>query len=183
MKAKKVTGIILTIAVLAACVAIVIMLTRGETKTSGNNPANVTGQSLVCESDSIRYPITEYDNSQTKDFKIIANFYDDELSSISLTYALYYNNTEQINASEAFNHADMNISFSKDGLSADAFNAHYSKMEDSMKMTLYATKNDLTVVAAKYFMINAHNKEDLPDKPSEFQKNYETRGLICEINN
>lgn len=182
-KAGKIIGIILIIVALVVLTVVLITSMRGETKTFGQNPANIAGQSLTCESDTIRYSIAEYDDSKAKNLKITANFYDDKLNSISLAYTLYYDDAKQITASETFNHADMNTSFSKNSLSTDAFNAHYSKLEDSMKMTLYATKDDLTVPAVKYFMIDAHAEDDLPNKLSEFQRNYETQGFICETNN
>lgn len=182
MKTKKIIGIILTTTILAACIVSVIILMQGETKTSGQNPANVEGKTLVCESTGISYPITTYDNSTNKDLRIILNSYNNKIDTIYLAYELFYNNSQQIVASEAINHADMNTSFGKNSLGADAFNAHYSKMENSMKMTLYAKADEINPITAKYFMINARDTEEIPNNIQEYQNNYEQQGFACTLN-
>lgn len=179
-RTKLIIGIILIIMLSTVCITS-IKLMKGEIKTSGQNPTDIKGQSLTCESNSIKYPIITYDNSTAKSLKITTNFYDNSLSSISLTYTLHYDNADQIAASEAFSHAEMNTNFSKDDLDTDALYAHYSKMKDSMKIILYATKNDLTTTTAKYFMINTDAENSLSNGAIKLQENYEKQGFICKI--
>ncbi len=183
MKTKKTITSIIAVAALIVCATLIITLMNGETKTTGQNPSSINGAALICKSTAITYPITTYDNSINKDLKVIINSYSDKVDAISLTYELFYDNSQQVAASEARNHADMNISFGKDKLSADAFNAHYSKMENSMKMTLYAKAGEITSVGAKYFLIDAHSDEDLPNTLQEYQNNYKMQGFSCTTNN
>lgn len=182
-KSRKIIGIILINTIIIICVVVLAFSMKGETRTSGQNPANVTSESLVCESTEINYPIITYDNSVSKKLKIVTNFYDNKATAISLVYELFYNSTQQITASEAHNHAAINISFGKDGLGADSFNASYSKMENSMKMSLYTNTNNIEPISAKYFMLNTNSTDDLPSTIQEYKTNYEEQGFICNLNN
>lgn len=181
MKTKKIIGIIFVIVVSVACIITLIILLHGETKTSGQNSTNTKSKSLICESQTVKYPFFDYDNSTAKNLKITANFYNNKINAISLAYTLYYDDARQIALSESSNHADMNISFGKDNLGADAFNAHYAKMEDSMKMNLYIEFDKLNLATAKYFMVEPKDQTSLPVSLSEYQENYKKQGLNCEI--
>lgn len=181
LKSGKTIGIILVILGIVVCVVALVILMKGETKTSGQKISDIKGESLACENQDIHYPFTDYDKSKAKELKIAVSFYDDNIDAISLMYTLRYDDEQQVKASEASNHADMNISFSKNGLSADALSARYSKMKDSMVMSLYAKKDDLSSVTAKYFMIELRNQTDLPATLTEYQDNYERQGFVCKI--
>lgn len=182
MKTKKLIITVLSIAVVALIVIAIVLAMNGTTKTTGNSPEDIKGESLACESHSIKYPIFEYDEAKSRDLEITMNFYDKKFSAISLAYTLYYDSEEKINASEAHNHASMNISFGKNGLKADAYDANYSKLSDSMKMILYVNEKDFNTTAAKYFMIDVENEKSLPDTINEFRKIYKSQGFSCSIN-
>lgn len=156
---------------------------NGETKTSGQNPDSIRGQSLHCESPTMPYPFYSYDESKSKNLKIVTNFYDDVINSIYLVYTLYYDSPQQIIASEANNHADMNISFGKNGLEPDAYNAHYSTIENALKMSLYAKESNINQIAAKYFMIDLQGQTFLPTNLNEYEENYEKQGFVCKKQN
>ena len=156
-----------------------VILLRGEIKISDQNLVEIERKSLDCESQNIRYPFAEYDSSKSKELKITANFRDDAIEAVSLVYILRYDNGEQVKDSESSNHADMNVSFGRDGLGADALNAHYSRLKDSMQMSLYAKESNLDLVTAKYFMIKTDSQIDLPVTSSEYRKNYEEQSFVC----
>lgn len=179
---KNIVTILLIIGTIVCAVIITIILINGKTETSGQKPADIKSESLACENHSTRYVFAEYDNSKTKTLKVVSNYYNGKLDSISLLYTLYYDDKTQINASESSNHADMNISFSKNGLNADALNAHYSKTEDLLKISLYATSSELNPATAKYFMIEPKNQTNLPTTINEYQENYEQQGFTCVTN-
>ena len=179
MKTRKLISVILILDILIILVVVLILAMQGNTTTTGENPDNVEGQSLTCKSHSIKYPVFVNNDTDARDLKITANFYDNKLSAISLEYVLFYNTEQQINASEAQNHAAMNIDFGKNGLSADSFNANYSKMTNAMKMLLYTTNNDFNITSSKYFMIEAHEKKDLPETINEFEQIYKSQGFSC----
>ena len=179
MKTKKLIITILSIAVIALIVIALILAMKGETKTTGNYPDDVEGESLTCESHSVKYPFFANNNGKSRHLKITANFYDKKLSAISLAYTLYYDTEDQIKASEAQNHASMNISFGENGLGSDAFDINYSMMSDSLKTVLYINANDYNTTSAKYFMIDVKEQKDLPDTIREFNKIYNSQGFSC----
>ena len=183
MKTKKIIIAVLALGVLTACLAILIIKMQGETKTTGSYPDKETSRSLICESQDKEYPFFTQNESKAKNLKIAANFYNNKISAISLTYILYYDSESQIVSSEAHNHAAMNIDFGKSGLSADALDANYSKMTDSLKMILYVNENDFNVTTAKYFLIDVKEKRDLPNTLTDFEKYYKTQGLSCSTKN
>ncbi len=180
MKSKKILAPVIIIAIIIAAIIMTILM-RGETKTSGQNPENVIGESLICENQSTIYPFFGYDNARARNLRISANFYKDELDTIALTYTLYYDTPGQIEASEAHNHADMGISFGKNNLGADPFNVHFTKLNDSIRMELYITFKDLTPIAAKYFMIELYDEITLPKTLSEYHRNYKNQNFTCKI--
>lgn len=183
MKKLKYFGATLAIVLLVVVIVVVVIKMHGEVKTSGSTPADVTAQSLLCESNIVKYPIFTYGNANSRNTKINASFYDNKLNSISLTYTLYYDNADRIKASDANNHAAMNISFGSDGLDADAFNAHYSRMSDSLQMGIYASSTEFNSVAAKYFLIEQKEDKNLPQTLTDFQKAYAEKGFNCKVNN
>ena len=156
---------------------IIFFLTQGSSTTTGNYPDNVSDKSLTCTATNIDYPFFAYDKSNKKEAEINVLFSKDKLRSISLAYSLYYDNAQDIVGSEAHNHAAMNISFGEYHLGADAFNANYAKLEDRMRMSLYASGSDITTTALRYFLINT---ESVPEKITIFQNIYQNKGFKCE---
>lgn len=179
MKTRKLISVILILDVLIILAVVLILAMQGNTTTTGENPDNVEGQSLACKSRSIKYPIFSNNDAKGRELRITTDFYNDKFNAISLEYTLYYDTAEQIKASEAQNHAEMNIDFGKNGFSADAFSANYAKLDNAMKMVLYATKDDFNLASSKYFMIDAHEKKDLPEKIDGFEQIYKSQGFSC----
>ncbi|MBQ1387262.1 hypothetical protein IIY68_00465 [Candidatus Saccharibacteria bacterium] len=181
MKARRVITILAILIPVLVLIIVLILLMRGETKTSGDSPVDIEGESLACESHSIKYPFFATNEAQSSDFRIIASFYGEKLNAISLEYTLFYDTKEQLKASEAHNHAAMNISFGNSGLSADAFDANYSKMGNAMKMLLFVKEEEFDMNSAKYFMSSAEKEEELPNNIDEFEKVYMNQGFVCNI--
>ena len=102
---------------------------QGEVKVDGSYPRDVKETSLICESTEIEYPFFTFYNAKSQDMSIKALFDGRKMKSISLVYNLYYDGNEASRASETHNHADMNISFGKNGLSTDEFSAVYSAQD------------------------------------------------------
>ena len=183
MNTRKIINIFIIIAiigVLACCVVAIILRMNGSTTIVKSDEADLSSETLTCESSSILYPIFSYDNSRTKKLIIISNFYGGKLNAISLEYTLYYDSADLITASEAHNHASMNKSFANSGLNPDSFSVNYAKMNDSLRTTLYVEGSDLNSASLKYFMI----EDDVTlSSLANYQKNYESQGFICKENN
>lgn len=180
MKSKRIIGIsTLTTIAVAAIVAIAIVAMRGETKITGQNPADIKSKSLICENTSIRYPILDYKNVKSTKIKTTLNFYENDLNAISLEYTQYVDNSKQVVGIEAANHADMNISFAKSGYGVDAFSVNYAMFDNSVRMSLYASNSEIDKISAKYFMIDMNSS--IPNDINGYRKNYEEQSFVCEV--
>ena len=171
--------------VIISLLALAIVVSRGmegKVVTTGQNPSQVRRESLACICASA-YPFFSYDSSKSKELKINIDSYDGSIKSIFLSYELYYDDERSVAASEAANHAAMNVSYGKDGLSADAFNANYTKLSNSMRMTLYTEPDQLDGNFTKYFMLMTGETNDLPHTLNDYKKIYESQGFRCKVGN
>jgi hypothetical protein len=155
----------------------VIFLMNGKAETSTAPIANVKTTALRCESDNYSYPFFKYDNSNRKELALNLVFNENAVQTISLNYQLYYNNENSVTASEASNHAAMNISFEANGLGADTFNATYSKFKDRLKFSLYTQKIDYK--SEKYFLIENTDDTGHPDSLESYKNYYSGMGFNC----
>lgn len=159
-------------------VTIVVNSMLGTTTTSGGYPENVKSISLACENTGLAYPIFTYDNSLKKETKINAIFSGEKLKNISLVHSLSYSDLNSSIGSEGHNHAAMNISFGKDDLGADSFSATYSKSEEKMQMTLFATSADFKKeTTLKYFFLDSDG--EFPKTKTAYEKVLKEKGFSC----
>lgn len=181
-KTTKAILIALCVIFVIAILAVVIWrLMQGTETTTGDWAATESNDSLTCEVNNMEYPFFEYDNATKKNTKVNVIFDNaDKLSTISLKQTMYYDSASEINASEAFNHAAMNISFQNNGLGADAFNATYTLLEDSMRMSLYANASKINGVSVKYFLLDQEGGTTNYNLTT-VQKIYEDKGFKCTV--
>ena len=175
---KMIYAIVGVLLVVSAVVLIILYFLNGKTTIGDTTKTDIATESLSCESDEIEYPIFSYDESDKKNLKINMIFGEKKLDTLSFIYRLYYSDNNKIIASEATNHADMNKSFSKDGMEADSFDANYALLNDSMQMTLNANKRQIDGISSKYFLLegaNNYSKDSL-------KKHYESKGFKCKDN-
>lgn len=177
-KKARIAICILILGVVALIIGLILLM-RGSTTTTGEYPEDVKQASLICRANNFSYPIFTYDNSVKKETEVKVIFGVKEFSSISLTQTMFYNDKDDVTASEAFSHADMNKSFGRDSLGADALGVSYARLEDRMKMSLYVNASKIDVVTAKYFLIDRYSDYTLPRTLAELKKNYENKGFSC----
>lgn len=173
-----------TLFIIAASVgvaALIMSATNGSIIYTDNNLGIYANTVLSCTSPSVNYPFFTYDDSESRELSIDVIFSDKILNAISLKYILYYSDQDKISKSQATNHAAMDISFYSSGLGANSFDAVYSILNDSMRMTLYATKNIFNRSAAQYFMIDVPDEAPVPQSIDEFEAIYKKGGLNCTI--
>lgn len=180
-KKKYSSTIIIGTFLLATIIILIIFLSSSKTTISGQYPDVKNNDTLTCKANGVNYPFFTYDNSVEKNIKINVLFVEDNVRSISLIYSLYYNDNSAIVASEAHNHAAMNINFANDGLKPDALGATYSRLDDNMKMSLFLYSSEFTDVSKKYILVD--NENVLPKSIEDFRRNYEKQNFECEIIN
>lgn len=176
---KKITYSIMgVLLIVVAAVLVILFLLNGNTTISDSTRTDIVTDSLSCEASGVEYPIFTIDKSDKKNFKINMLFSDKKLDSLSLIYRLYYSNDDDISNSEVTNHIDMNKSFDDNGLSPDSFGAVYAILDDSMQMTLNASRKQINGSTAKYFLL-----EDVVNYSEDNLKNhYESKGFKCKEN-
>ncbi len=143
---------------------------------SGENLEAVHIKSLTCTADDFLYPFLVFDNTNKKDFKVVATFDGDKIKSVSLQQMLYYDDLDLTKQSEGENHAAMNLSFSENGLGADALEANYAKLRDGIKISFYGTYEKDGETGMKYFLLNKVKELSYENVKQEYEK----LGMDCE---
>lgn len=182
-KLKKYAPIVAIVLVVTIVVTICILKMMGNTTTSGGFPEPESTKSLSCTSKDYDYKFFTVDGSKKKETTMRATFNGEKLNVISFIYELYYNSKEEIVHSEAYNHAAMNISFSKSGLQPDAFGAIYKQLVSdpenmllSTSMTAYS--DQIGDSGAKYFLLEDLEGDYTLDK---VRQTYRNAGFTCEV--
>ncbi|MBR2795855.1 hypothetical protein IKE13_02300 [Candidatus Saccharibacteria bacterium] len=163
--------------IMVAVVLIVLFFLQGNEKIVSKGDDVEAAESITCSNDDYFYPFFRYNNSREGSVKISVVFNDGKLDSVNLVARLYYDGAEIIEKSRVENHIAMNNNFYENSMDADSLGAHFSALDDSMQMTLYAKAKQLNGVNAKYFLIDSaggYTKEMLVD-------NYNKQGLNCVI--
>lgn len=166
--------------IIVSIISITIFLLKGQTTITGQNGSVISSESLVCESENQNYQFLSYDHAIRKTAKISALFNNNELSSISLLYALYYSDSELIETSRTINSAQLNVFYSKDGLPANSFSKSVSSSNATVIISLYADKANFNNKTSKYFMADNLGEKSSPE---DFEKLYTEKGFTCRDNN
>lgn len=171
----------LVLVVILCLVVVITLMLRGKTTTSGQHPEDVKDDTLSCFATGKEYPFFRIKSGRGSETKIEAIFHLGELKTISLQQTLFYDSVDEIIASEAHNHAAMNIKFGELGLKADAFTARYARYDDKMIMTLFSKGEEFDEVAEKFFFADFENGGK--DKTRDgFERNFENQGFVCTTN-
>lgn len=174
-------GLISVGLVIAFIVIFLIFLLRGETKVSGEYQEDIKDISLSCKKENLAYPFFSYDKSVKKETEINIIFGTNIFQSISLRHDLYYEDSTQINGSEAHNHAEMNAHFSRDNLDSEALNIKFARLSDKMSTSIYLPASKIDSVTAKYFLIDRYNDYSIPTTLDGLKQNYERKGFSCQV--
>lgn len=163
-------AIIVVVVTLVLCLAL-----RGNTSTTGAFPNPETSEYISCEATGVTNSIFDVSNASSYSTRAVATFNSSKLSSVSVSYTLNYANESEVNGSEAINHAALNLATQKEGLGADIFNAHFSKLSDRLEIRLYAEADDITTTSSKYLMLNTAGSYSM----SSIKQNYQSQGFAC----
>ena len=181
-KLKKYLPIVGAVLVVTIIITVCILKMMGSTTTSGGFPETESTKSLSCTASNYDYKFFTHDYSTKKEATMRATFSGNKLHVISFIYDLHYPSKEAIVTSEAYNHAAMNISFSKSGLEPDAFGAIYKQLVSdpsdmllSTSMTAYAS--NITDAGAKYFLLDGLDGDYTLEK---IRQAYRNEGFTCE---
>ena len=180
-KNHKSLKLVIVLLVLAIIVAVIIWLLHGKTTTTGQYPANVKNKAVNCESGTLTYPKITSVTSDKRNIKINLIFNEkDELKSISLTYALFYDSEEAVKRAEAFSHAEFNLGLNEQGYNASAFENKFARLSDQLIISLFGDASTVNEYNASYFMISdTESTSSLPKTIKEYTDRYQKQGFTC----
>ncbi len=180
-KNHPVRNFVILMLALATIIAVVIWLLRGKTATTGQYPANVRNESLICETKNLAYEKVNNVNSGNKELKISMIFADTNLlSSASLSYTLRFASYSEAHSAEAVSHAQFNLGLQALGYDASKFNNKFSIIGNDLVITLnLSSKSSLDEATRGYFLVNYKDGDILPSTLAEYRQNYETQGFTC----
>ncbi|MBQ3261262.1 hypothetical protein IJH29_01235 [Candidatus Saccharibacteria bacterium] len=172
---------------LAVIVFIILYFLRGKTTTTGQFPANVRNESLVCQSSNIAYKKVSNIDSPEKTLKINMIFNGtDSLSSASLKYTLAFASYSEAYSAEAISHAQFNLGLQSLGYDASKFNNKFSILDNVLDIVVnFSSSTTIDEVTKDYLLVEETSNGNLPITLSEYQHNYEQQGFTCTstINN
>lgn len=131
--------------------------------------------SLTCKIDGYLYPFLKYDESNSKELKVIISFMDDTVRTIFLQQVLSYDNLDISTSSEAINHGAMNEQFGADGMEPDALEASFSATSSGFRFGLRSDFDQLDEKSRKYFLLDNGVDYDY----NRVKQTFEGLGMVC----
>lgn len=156
-------------------IVLIVVINSGQRTDSGSEAGKTEIKALKCTSSTFSYPFFTDTHPTHQDLAITIIHENDTAHSMFLQYILSYSSEEEAVNSEAINHAAMNIAFGKDKLEAGAYSASYATLGRQLKFSLYASGNDITSTAFKYFLLDYVSSNNIQQIRSEYAK----IGLQC----
>ncbi len=164
-------------------ILIIIWLLRGSKTISGQYPENVKNEYLDCVSKNVTYSKVGEVSNEEKELKATMVFLGkEELSSISIKYTLKFKDKETANYAEPIVNTRFHENLAQVIDQYSAFNNKVTLLDDTIVVTLHASRNDLVDLAKEFFLIK---KNEEPVSLNDFKNSFEKQGFICEssINN
>ena len=180
-KDHRVRNIIIFLLAVAVIVFVILWLLKGKNTTSGQYPANVRSESLICSSDKNTYEKVDHVNSDDKNFEISLIFNGKEsLSSGSLKYTLRFSSPNEVNRAVAVSQAQFNLGVQALGYDSGKFNNKFSVIDNDLVITLHINSSkDVDEVTKSYFLLKEDSQGNLPITLAEYRQNYESQGFSC----
>lgn len=168
--------VIMIMVALVLVATVLIIQMQGTTTTSGSFPEPESTESITCTNDSEVMSIFDASGATSKKTRVVAIFEKGKLDHISVTYSLSYDSVGAIKDSSNINQNKINLATQNEGLGADIFNLHFSKLSSSLEITMYAEAKDISNVSAKYLMLDQASGSY---SETNIKKIYTSQGFKC----
>ena len=180
-KDRRALKLVIFLTFIALIILAILWLLRGKTTISGQFPANVRDESLVCESDKITYEKVNQINSENKNLKISMVFNGKEsLKSADLKYTLTFGSYSEAYSAEAISHAQFGLGLQTLGFDLSKFSNKFSIIDNVLDISLHlSSEKGVDDATRSYFLINYKDDNSLPLDLSEYRQNYESQGFTC----
>ncbi|MBR2587387.1 hypothetical protein IKE71_03405 [Candidatus Saccharibacteria bacterium] len=159
-------------------VLVVLWFLRGKTTITGQYPANVRNEYLDCAANNIVYAKVGSVDSKQKELRATMVFLGkEELSSISIKYTLEFADKAAASYAEPIVSTRFHENIAKVIDQYGAFNNKVTLLDDTIVVTLHASKTDLENELAKEFFLIP--KAESPTTLSDYREAFESQGLTC----
>ena len=179
-KKKSKKSLYISIAVVVVVLILVFVIwffMKGEVKTTGNYPNDVTPESLSCKARNIDYEYFGNDKvTSSNNVQINAIFYNNKIDTISLVRKMTYLDADTAKIWSDAHEGNMNLSFYSNNMGSYSLGATYTIDNNVAQMSLYAKTDELNDTSIKYFML-----DKLPKNMDEYKKGYSEKGFTCEV--
>lgn len=178
-KSHRTRNLVIILLVLGIIIVVILWLLRGKTTTTGQYPANVKNEYLDCVSNSIVYSKVGSVDSDKKELKATMVFLGEkDLSSISIKYTLNFVDKSAASYTEPIVSTRFHENIAKVIDQYGAFNNKVTLLDDTIVVTLHASKTDLKDDLAKEFFLIPKTKS--PAALSDYREIFEVQGFTCE---
>lgn len=145
---------------LAAIGAAIFLFLHGKTTVTGNFPADVTTESLVCSQDDIVYEKASYNGAAKTRARVTIIFEGVEaLRNYSLNYTMSFSGSAAAKNAEGIIHYNFGRDLSDKGFSFSEFDNKFSIQSNELSISIFASKEDLVRKnAAPFFMLEENNQ-------------------------
>lgn len=167
--------LMLVVGIIILIVFIVWLLMKGDVKTTGEYPDDVTPGTLKCVAKDLPYKFFK-DNPSSTEIEVNAIFAKNKIDSISFIVKAFYDDPTTAKTMSDGHQGDMNNSFYSNGMEAFSLDAKYALDDKMAQMSLYAKPKDLNDISSKYLMLSS-----LPDNLTGYKRAYLAQGFTCEI--
>ena len=151
------------------------LLMKGDVKTTGEYPDDVTPGTLKCVAKNLPYKFFK-DNPSNTEIEVNAIFAKSRVDSVSFIIKAFYDDSATAKTMSDGHQGDMNNSFYSDGMEAFSLEATFSLNDKMAQMSLYAKPKDLNDVSSKYLMVGS-----LPENLTGYKRAYLAQGFTCEV--
>ena len=178
-KTHRVRNHVLLSLFISIIVIVIIWLLHGKTTTSGQYPENVKNEYLDCISNNTIYSKVGNIDSDEKELKATMVFLGkEELSSISIKYTLSFTDKTAASYAEPIVNTRFHENIAKVIDQYSAYNNKVTLLDDTIVVTLHASKTDLKDDLAKEFFLIPKTKA--PTTLPDYREIFETQGFACK---
>ena len=165
-------GVALLIAILG-----IIFIPSSVKNESAKDEENKSSYLICTNENDLNYVLL--DNYEAIKYDLRLKFINDELSSINLIVSAKYDNKDSAVKFTNDIHAKYNIYVGDHNVPSDAITPSYSHADNTGKMSLYATGDNLDYRNSALFFIES----GVVDKngPSDYMKHYAKNGFSCVL--
>lgn len=177
------TAAVILIVVAILAVALWLLLSKNEVRTSEEGKKVSTG-ALYCTAKEPKDPFFVSEKAVEATHKIKVTFKNGEVDKLSYNYQGFYNSEDEADKDRTTFHASYNTYMGENGVSPESLTPIFDYSGSKSRIDLFAEQGkSLNVVTAKLFFLSISEYEDIDEYNEEkLEKVYVGKGFSCTFN-